>query len=90
MDGQGAAAEAGHADDISYVWTRVSDKKLLGVGPELTLKMTPDMEGDVTCTVISGDQIVTTTATMNLKQKPIMNITGEKVQYTSVSSTFEL
>jgi len=82
------AAEAGHGDDISYVWTRVSDKKLLGVGQELRLKMTPDMEGDVTCTVISGDQIVTTTATLTLKQKPIMNISGEALQYTSVSSTF--
>ena len=81
------AVSGGDVDDVSVVWTRNSDNKLIGVGEQLNLKVTQEVVGDLTCTVISGDDTVTAPAKVVLKQKPRVKIQGDKIQYISVGES---
>ena len=84
-----AEGGAGGGPQLSYVWTRVSDHRLLGVGTELSLRVAEDTAGEVSCAVIAGrdtDTGLTARGEVIIKQPPIVTA-AEAVAYVSLADT---
>ena len=78
---------AGGQAEHSYVWTRVRDNKLLGVGQDLQIEMSQEMEGEISCTVISDQESQQATTELNLKHKPVVTAESDMTQYAAISSS---
>ena len=82
-------AEGGAGEtELSYIWTRDRDNKLLGVGGELRLEVTKDTVGELTCTVIATDgEKVTGRSEVVARRAPSVRVQGAGEVEASLGST---
>ena len=78
----------GGAGELSYVWTRARDNKLMGVGRDLRLELTRDTLGELTCTVLDTDgEKVTGRAELVARRPPEVTVQGAGEAEAGLGST---